>query len=105
MGQSPFLEQVRNIMRTKHYSIQTEKAYLSWIKRFILFTEKRHPKVLGEQEVTDFLTYLAVKRQVTSSTQNLALCANLFTSEKHPHALERSDVQMIDAHTYYKTRS
>ena len=73
MPQSPFLEQIRNIMRTKHYSIQTEKTYLLWIKRFILFNKKRHPKDLGEQEVTDFLTYLAVKRHVTSSTQNLAL--------------------------------
>ena len=48
MGQSPFLEEIRNIMRTKHYSIQTEKTYLLWIKRFILFNKKRHPKDLGE---------------------------------------------------------
>ena len=86
MPQSPFLEQIRNIMRTKHYSIQTEKTYLSWIKRFILFNKKRHPKDLGEQEVTDFLTYLAVKRHVTSSTQNLALCAIVFM---YKHVLER----------------
>jgi len=86
MGQSPFLEQIRNIMRTKHYSIQTEKTYLLWIKRFILFHKKRHPKDLGEQEVTDFLTYLAVKRHVTSSTQNLALCAIVFM---YKHVFER----------------
>ncbi len=86
MGQSPFLEEIRNIMRTKHYSIQTEKTYLLWIKRFILFNKKRHPRDLGEQEVTDFLTHLAVKRQVTSSTQNLALCAIVFM---YKHVFER----------------
>jgi len=86
MAQSPFLEEIRNIMRTKHYSIQTEKTYLVWIKRFIIFNQKRHPKDLGEQEVTDFLTYLAVKRHVTSSTQNLALCAIVFM---YKHVFER----------------
>lgn len=78
MGQSRFLEEIRTIMRTKHYSIQTEKTYLCWIKRFILFNNKRHPKDLGEQELTNFLSHLAVKRRVSSSTQNLALCAIVF---------------------------
>ncbi|QBY05049.1 integron integrase [Thalassotalea sp. HSM 43] len=78
MSKSPFLESIRQILRTKHYSIQTEKAYLVWIKRFILFNNKRHPKDMGEQEVSAFLTYLAVNRRVTSSTQNLALCAIVF---------------------------
>lgn len=86
MAQSPFLEEIRKIMRTKHYSIQTENPYLLWIKRFIIFNQKRHPKDLGEQEVTDFLTYLAVKRHVTSSTQNLALCAIVFM---YKHVFER----------------
>lgn len=86
MGQSPFIEKIRAILRTKHYSIQTEKTYLLWIKGFIIFNQKRHPKVLGEQEVTDFLTYLAVKRHVTSSTQNLALCAIVFM---YKHVFER----------------
>lgn len=86
MGQSQFLEQIRNIMRTKHYSIQTEKAYLLWIRRFILFNNKRHPKDLGEQEVTNFLTHLAVERHVTSSTQNLALCSIVFM---YKHVFER----------------
>ena len=78
MANSPFLESIRHVMRTKHYSIQTEKTYLLWIKRFILFNQKRHPKDLGEQEVTQFLTHLAVNRKVTSSTQNLALCTIVF---------------------------
>ncbi len=64
MTRSPFLESIRQVMRTKHYSIQTEKTYLLWIKRFILFNKKQHPKNMGEQEVTNFLTYLAVNRQV-----------------------------------------
>jgi len=78
MSASPFLESIRQVLRTKHYSIQTEKAYLTWIKRFILFHHKRHPKEMAEQEVTQFLTYLAVQRQVTASTQNLALCSIVF---------------------------
>lgn len=94
MAQSPFLENVRSVLRTKHYSIQTEKTYLLWIKRFILFNNKRHPKELGEQEVTQFLTYLAVKRHVTSSTQNLALCAIVFM---YKHVFERELTLLPDA--------
>ena len=86
MTRSPFLESIRQVMRTKHYSIQTEKTYLLWIKRFILFNKKQHPKDMGEQEVTNFLTYLAVNRQVTASTQNLALCAIVFM---YKHILKR----------------
>lgn len=81
-------------MRTKHYSIQTEKTYLLWIKRFIIFNHKRHPEALGEQEVTDFLTYLAVKRRVTSSTQNLALCAIVFM---YKHVFERELTLLPDS--------
>ena len=94
MAQSPFLENVRSVLRTKHYSIQTEKTYLLWIKRFILFNNKRHPKELGEQEVTQFLTYLAVKRHVTSSTQNLALCAIVFMY-KHVSDLYSQDFNRL----------
>ncbi|GAA0858830.1 integron integrase [Aliiglaciecola litoralis] len=83
---SPFLESIRQILRTKHYSIQTEKAYLVWIKRFILFNKKKHPQDMGEHEVTNFLTHLAVDRHVTSSTQNLALCAIVFM---YKHVLHR----------------
>lgn len=86
MSTSPFLENIRHILRTKHYSIQTEKTYLLWIKRFILFNQKRHPKDMGEEEVSNYLTYLAVDRQVTSSTQNLALCSIVFM---YKHVFER----------------
>lgn len=75
---SPFLEQVRRQIRTRHYSIRTEKAYLGWIKRFILFHGKKHPKDMGEDEVASFLTYLAVDRTVSPSTQNQALNSLLF---------------------------
>lgn len=78
MSKSALLESIRHILRAKHYSIQTEKSYLLWIKRFILFNEKRHPKNMGEEEVSNFLTYLAVNRRVSSSTQNLALCSIVF---------------------------
>ena len=72
------LEQVRDLIRTLHYSYRTEETYLNWIKQFILFHGKRHPAELGATEVSQFLTHLAVKRQVAASTQNQALAALLF---------------------------
>ena len=75
---SPFLDHVRNAIRVRHYSIRTEQAYLDWIKRFILYHNKRHPREMGETEVSRFLTYLAVKRDVAASTQNQALNALVF---------------------------
>ncbi len=60
------------------YNIRTEQSYVDWIKRFILFHGKRHPKEMGKPEVTAFLTHLAVQRNVASSTQNQALSAILF---------------------------
>jgi len=58
------LDQVRDVMRVKHYSVRTERTYISWIKRFILFHHKQHPKDMGEPEVEAFLTWLAVDRDV-----------------------------------------
>lgn len=72
------LDQVRNEIRVRHMSLSTEKAYVDWIRRFILFHGKRHPKEMGKAEVSSFLTHLAVDRQVASSTQNQALSALLF---------------------------
>jgi len=72
------LDQVRNVLRLKHYSYRTEEAYVQWIKRFIVFNGKRHPEEMGEKEVSQFLTWLASKRKVAASTQNQALCALLF---------------------------
>jgi integron integrase len=72
------LDIVRGKIRLKHYSIRTEQAYLDWIKRYILHFDKQHPKDLGAAEVEAFLTYLAVVRNVSASTQNQAKSALLF---------------------------
>lgn len=72
------LDQVRAIIRLKHYSIRTEQAYVDWIRRFILFHQKRHPKEMNVEEVRGFLSHLANERNVSSSTQNQALAALLF---------------------------
>jgi site-specific recombinase XerD len=72
------LDQVRDMMRRKHYSIRTEQSYVDWIRRFILFHGKRHPAQMAEPEVTAFLTHLARDGGVAASTQNQALAALLF---------------------------
>jgi hypothetical protein len=72
------LEQLRVRVRTLHYSIRTEEVYADWARRFILFHGKRHPKGLGAAEVEAFLSYLAVERKVSASTQNQAKGALLF---------------------------
>ncbi|MGC2167227.1 MAG: integron integrase [Gallionella sp.] len=72
------LDQVRDKIRVKHYSIRTETQYLQWIKRFILFHGKRHPQDMDATEVEAFLTHLAVAGSVSASTQNQALSALLF---------------------------
>src|ERR1700747_380998 len=72
------LDQVRDVIRRKQYSIRTEQAYVDWIKRFILYHDKRHPREMAEEEVTQFLTHLARDRDVAPSTQNQALSALLF---------------------------
>jgi integron integrase len=78
-GQPPrLLEQVREVIRLKHYSIRTEQSYIGWIKRFILFHSKRHPRDMGAEEITRFLSHLAVAGNVSASTQNQALNAILF---------------------------
>jgi integron integrase len=72
------LEQVRQSLRLRHYSYRTEEQYLSWIRRFILFHHKRHPKEMGAAEVEAFLNDLAVRGQVAAATQNQALAALLY---------------------------
>ena len=72
------LDQVRNKLRVKHYSIRTEQSYTDWIKRFILFHGKRHPNELGGEDVEAFLTHLAVEGKVAAATQNQAKSAILF---------------------------
>ncbi|MGH8059658.1 MAG: phage integrase N-terminal SAM-like domain-containing protein, partial [Candidatus Entotheonellia bacterium] len=85
--QPKLLDQVRGAIRTRHYSVRTEEAYVSWIRRFILFHGKRHPLEMGEDEITRFLSALAVHEHVSASTQNQALCALLFL---YRHVLDQN---------------
>jgi integron integrase len=78
-GNKPkLLQRVRDVVRRKQYSIRTEQAYVDWIKRFVLYHNKRHPCEMGEEEVAQFLTHLARDRNVAPATQNQALSALLF---------------------------
>jgi integron integrase len=72
------LDQIRDVIRRKHYSFRTEQTYLDWTRRFILFHGKRHPREMAEAEITEFLTFLACEGKVAASTQNQALSALLF---------------------------
>lgn len=90
--QPGLLAQVRDAMRTKHYSIRTEEAYVYWIRRFILFHGKRHPRDMGVEEIRQFITHLAVTQHVAASTQNQALSALLFLYK----VVLRQDVDWID---------
>src|SRR3982750_2779651 len=72
------LDQVREVLRVKHYALRTEEVYVLWIKRFIFFHQKRHPREMGAAEVQAFLSDLAVNQKVSASTQNQALNALVF---------------------------
>lgn len=117
-GGPKLLDQVRARIRAKHYSIRTETQYVQWIRRFILFHGKRHPREMGATEVESFLTHLAVEGNVSASTQNQALAALLFLYRevlgvdlpwlnnlvrakrpaRLPTVLTRSEVQAVLAH-------
>src|ERR1044071_397428 len=73
-----FLDQCREVMRFKRFSHRTEEAYVHWIRRFILWSGKRHPKEMGAEEVSGFLGQLAVSEGVAASTQNQALNGLVF---------------------------
>ena len=77
-GGPRLLDQVRNLLRVRHFSRRTEQAYVGWIRRFILANGKRHPREMGGVEVERFLTRLAVEANVAPGTQNQALAALLF---------------------------
>jgi site-specific recombinase XerD len=72
------LDEVRNVCRMRHLSIRTEQAYIAWIKKFILFHEKQHPRAMGETEIRAFISHLAVDGGISASTQPVALSALLF---------------------------
>jgi integron integrase len=95
MKQRPkrLLDQVRDAIRLKHYSIRTEEAYVNWVKRYIVFHNKRHPAEMGAPEIEAFLTHLAVKENVAASTQNQAFSALLFLYREVLH----QDLGPVDA--------
>ncbi len=77
-SQPKLLVRLRDAIRVRHMSLRTERAYLQWARRYILFHGKRHPLEMGEAEINAFLTHLAVEGQVSASTQTQALCGLLF---------------------------
>jgi integron integrase len=91
------LDQVREVIRLKHYSYRTEESYVAWIRRYILFHHKRHPKDMGSAEVEAFLTHLAVEEQVAASTQNQAFSALLFLYRQVLHQPLEPSIDAIRA--------
>jgi integron integrase len=92
-GKPRLLDRVRIAIRTRHYSLRTEQAYVSWIRRFILFHGKRHPMEMGEAEINRFLSHLAVSGDVSASTQTQALSALLFL---YRHVLGKALLRIDD---------
>ena len=82
MAGSPFIESIRSEIRLRGYSLRTEKTYIYWIKQFIFFNDKRHPREMGAQEVKTFLSWLSVTRHVAVNTQKVALNALVFLYHK-----------------------
>ena len=80
------LDQVSDAIRVKHYSLRTEKTYKDWIKRYILFHNKRHPKDMGVDEILTFITYIATQRTLSAASQNQALSAVMFL---YRHVLQK----------------
>jgi site-specific recombinase XerD len=117
-GEPRFLDQVANACRLRHLSYRTEQSYVGWVKRFILFQGKRHPRDMGAAEVRAFLTHLARNRGVSASTQNQALNAIVFMyrevirrdpvdfgefqrakrTKRLPAVMTRDEVQRVLAH-------
>ncbi len=93
------LDQVRDRIRLKGYSIRTEHTYVQWIRRYILFHNKQHPKDLNEQHIAEFLTHLAREQNVAPSTQNQALSALLFLYREVLHIEINADFNLLSANT------
>ena len=72
------LDQYSEFLRNRHYSLRTEKTYIGWVRQYILYHNKRHPREMGVAEINDFITHLVNQRSVSSSTQNQAISAILF---------------------------
>jgi hypothetical protein len=78
MAEKKLLDQVTDDLRVKHYSYRPKQTYVDWVRRYILFHNKHHPREMGGTEVQVFITYLATERNLSASSQNQALSANLF---------------------------
>ncbi len=89
------VDQVRTVLRLKHLSFRTEEAYVGWIRRFILFHDKRHPRDIGAEEIRAFLAHLAVHDHVAASTQNVALNALVFLY-RHVLKLDFPEIENLE---------
>jgi len=89
------LDQYRDVLRIKHYSPRTEDTYLLWVKNYILFHNKRHPKEMGIPEIGQFITHLASQKKVSASTQNQAFSAILFLY-RHVLHIELDELQLAE---------
>jgi hypothetical protein len=78
MAEKKLLDQVADALRVKHYSYRPGQTYVDWVRRYILFHNKRHPREMGETEVQAFITYLATELNLSASSKNQTLSANLF---------------------------
>jgi hypothetical protein len=94
---SKLLDQAREKLRVKHYAYRTEKTYIFWIRRFILFHGKTHPEDMGAREIEAFLAHLAVNRRVAASTQNQVLNALMFLYNKSLHIDIQDPINAIRA--------
>jgi len=79
------LDQIREVMRLKHYALRTEQTYVQWVRRYVVFHGKRHPRELGPAAITPFLSDLAVRLRVSAATQNQALNALVFLYQEVLH--------------------
>lgn len=98
MNPPKLLDQVRNQMQLKHLSRRSQDAYTHWIKRYILFHHKRHPQEMGDKEIEQFLTSLAVDEDVAASTQNVAFNALLFLYNEILHKELGPIAEIVRAH-------
>jgi len=96
-SQPKLLDQVRLALRTAHYSIRTETAYVDWIRRYILYHHKRHPAELNVAEINAFLSHLAIEQHVSASTQNQALNALVFLYKKVLYLDLQGPIEVVHA--------
>ena len=89
------LEQYSDALRLKQYSARTEKTYILWVKSYILFHNKRHPKEMGIPEIRQFITHLVAEKKIASSTQNQALSAVLFLY-RHVLHIELDETSLME---------